>query len=126
MPVNPKTDSFGPNKFLYVDKGKSFLCIDQARQYCFMTDEGRRDSCKVLNNMQYVCEQNQPIPSFHLHEKFMVKLLQPRGSVPAICGKRIVEFSNPIWTQLLNNEWIYSSPRVRALQYYVWINPLFM
>jgi hypothetical protein len=37
----------------------------------------------------------------------MVKLLQPRGSVPPSCDKRVVEISNSVWTQLTNNEWIY-------------------
>ena len=90
--------------FIYVDTGKSFLWIDQARQYYFMTEERWKDSCKVLNNMQYVCKQNQPLFSSHLHENCMVKLLQPRGSLPTICEKRMVEISNSICTQLSNNE----------------------
>ena len=72
-----------------MDTGKSFMWIDQARLYYFMTDEEWKDSCKVLNNMQYVCKQNQPLLSSHLHENCMVKLLQPRVSVPTICEKRI-------------------------------------
>jgi len=59
-----------------------------------MMDEGWQDSCKVLNNRQYVCKQNQPLLSSHLHEYCMVKLLQPRESVSIICEKRIVEISN--------------------------------
>jgi archaellum component FlaC len=69
-------------KSLYVDTGKSFLWIEQARQYCFMTDKEWMDSCKILNAMKYVCKQNQPFLSSHLHENCMLKLLQPRGSVP--------------------------------------------
>ena len=97
-------------KFLYIDTGKSFLWGDQARQYYFMTEEGWKDSCKVLNTMQCVCKQNQPLLSSHLHGNCMVKLLQPRRSVPTICEKRIVEISNLIWTQLAKNEWIYFVP----------------
>jgi len=37
----------------------------------------------------------------------MAKLLQPRGSVPPSCDKRVVEISNSVWTQLAKNEWIY-------------------
>ena len=102
-------------KFLYVDTGKSFLWIDQARQYYFMTDEGWRDSCKILNTMQYVCKQNQPLHSSHLYENCMVKLLQPRGSVSRICEKRIVEISNSVWTQLANHEWIYFVPSSESI-----------
>ena len=102
-------------KFLYVDTGKSFLWIDQARQYYFMTDEGWKDSCKILNTLQYVCNQNQPLLSSHLHESCMVKLLQPRGSVPTSFEKRIVEISNSIWTQLINNEWIYFVPSSESI-----------
>ena len=65
-------------KFLYVDTGKSFLWIDQARQYYLLTDKGWKDSCKGLNNMQFVCKQIQPLLSSHLQENCMVKLLQPR------------------------------------------------
>ena len=65
------------SKFLYIDTVKSFLWIDQARQYYFMTDKGWMDSCKILNSMKYVCKQNQPLLSSHLHESCMVKL-QPR------------------------------------------------
>ena len=72
------------SKFLYIDTGKSFLWIDQARQYYFMTDKEWMDSCKILNSMKYVCKQNQPLLSSHLHENCMVKLLQPRGSVPPV------------------------------------------
>ena len=68
------------------------------------------DSCKILNSMKYVCKQNQPLLSSHLHENCMVKLLQPRGSVPPSCDKRVVEISNSVWTQLRNNEWIYFVP----------------
>ena len=69
-------------KFVYVDTGKSFLLIEQAGQYYFMTDKEWMNSYKILNAMKYVCKQNQPLPSSHIHENFMVKLLQPRGSVP--------------------------------------------
>ena len=106
----PTPVSLDRTKFLYVETGKSFWWIDQAHQYYCMTDEGWKDSCKVLNTMQYVCKQNQPLLSSHLHENCMVKLLQPRGTVPTICEKRIVEISNSIWTQLANNEWIYFVP----------------
>jgi hypothetical protein len=33
------------SKFLYIDTGKSFLSIDQARQFYFMTDEDWLDAC---------------------------------------------------------------------------------
>jgi len=94
------------SKFLYIDTGKSFLWIDQAWQYYFMTDREWMDSCKILNSMKYVCEQNQPLLSSHLHENCMVKLLQPRESVPPTCHKHVIEISNSVWTQLTNNEWI--------------------
>jgi len=45
----------------------------------------------------------------------MVKLLQPKGSVPTICEKRIVEISNSIWTQLANNELIYFVPSSESI-----------
>ena len=60
------------------------------------------DSCKILNAMQYVCKQNQPILSSHLHENCVVELLQPRKSVPLICDKRMVEMSSSVWTKLAN------------------------
>ena len=81
-------------KFLYIDTGMSFLWIDQARKYYFMTEKEWMDSCKILNAMSYVCKQNQPLLSSHLHDNSMDKLLQPRGTVPPSCDKRVVEISN--------------------------------
>jgi hypothetical protein len=52
---------------------------------------------------------------FPLHDNCMVKLLQPRGSVPPSCDKRIVEISNSVWTQLDNNEWIYFVPNSESI-----------
>jgi hypothetical protein len=41
----------------------------------------------------------------------MVKLLQPRITIPQICDTRIVHISHSIWTQLeKRNEWIYFIP----------------
>jgi hypothetical protein len=95
-------------KFLY-DTGKSFLWIDQARQYYFLSDKEGMENCKTLNTSFKVCKQNQPLLSSHLHENCLVKMLQPRGSVPTMC-ERIVELFNPIWTQLENNKWIHFVP----------------
>jgi hypothetical protein len=122
----PIPASLDRTKFLYVDTGKSFLWIDQARQYYFMTEEGWKDSCKILNNLQYVCKQNQPLLSSHLHENCMVNLLQPRGSVPLICEKRIVEFQIQFGLNWQIMSGFISSPRVRVLQYSVCKNPLLM
>ena len=97
-------------KFLYISTGKSFLWIDQARQYYFLTDKEGMGNCKVLNTMLHVCKQNHPLLSSHLHENCLVKMLQPRGSVPTMCEKRVVELSDSVWTQLENNEWIYFVP----------------
>jgi len=74
------------------------------------------DSCKILNAMLYVCKQNQPLLSSHLHENCTVKLLQPRGSSPPpSCDKRVVESSNSVWSQLENNEWIYFVPKSESI-----------
>jgi hypothetical protein len=45
----------------------------------------------------------------------MVKMLQPRGGVPTICEKRVVELSNSVWTQLENNEWISFVPTSESI-----------
>lgn len=75
-----------------------------------MTEKEWMDSCKILDSMSFVCKQSQPLLSSHLQDNCMVKLLQPKGSVPPSCDKRIVEISNSVWTQLANNEWIYFVP----------------
>ena len=103
------------NQYLYIEAGKPFLWIDQARQYYFLTDGEWMDSCKVLNARFYVCKQNQPLLSSHLHESCVVKLLQPRGGVPPSCDRRIVEISNSIWTKLATNEWIYFVPKSEGI-----------
>jgi hypothetical protein len=102
-------------KFLYIDTGKSFLWIDQARQYYFLSEKEVLEECKIIHPMLYVCKQNQPLLSSHLHENCLVKMLQPRGTVPTICEKRVVELSNSVWTQLENNEWIYFVPASESI-----------
>ena len=65
--------------------------------------------------MKYICKQNQPLLSSHLYENYMAKLLQPRGSVPSSCDKRVVEISNSVWTQSANKEWIYFVPLIESV-----------
>jgi hypothetical protein len=62
-------------KFVYIDTGKLFLWIDQARQYYFLTDKEGMEACKMMNSMLYVCKQKQPLLSSHLHENCLVKML---------------------------------------------------
>jgi hypothetical protein len=97
-------------RFLYLDTGNSFLWIDKAREFYFMTDRYWLNTCKELGVRLYVCNQDQPLLSSQLNGNCMVKLLQSRKSVPSSCEKRIVELSSPVWTQLENNEWIYFIP----------------
>jgi hypothetical protein len=53
----------------------------------------------------------------------MVKLLQPRGSVPPSYDKCVVEISNSVWTQL-NNEWIYFVPTSESITILCMADPL--
>jgi hypothetical protein len=107
--------SLDRNQYLYIEAGKTFLWIFQARQYYFLTDGEWMNSCRVFNARSYVCKQSQPLLSSHLHENCIVRLLQPRGSVPPSCDKRVAEISNSIWTQLANNEWIYFVPKSEGI-----------
>jgi hypothetical protein len=88
--------SLDKRQFLYIETGKPFLWVDQARQYYFLKDEGWIGSCSLLNPKSYVCKQSQPLLSSHLHQNCMVRLLQPRASVPISCDKRIVELSDSV------------------------------
>jgi hypothetical protein len=101
----PNLVPLNQTKFLFKDTGKSFLWIVPAQQYYWMTEKEWMDSCNIVS-MSYVCKQNYPLLSSHLHENCMVKLLEPRGSVLPSCDKRVVEISNSVWTQLTNNKWI--------------------
>jgi hypothetical protein len=76
--------SLDRNQFLYTGTSKAFLWSDQAKQYYFLTEEEWTGSCNLLNTRSYVCKQNQPLLSSHLHANCMVRLLQPRGSVPPV------------------------------------------
>jgi hypothetical protein len=93
-------------KFVYIDTGKSFLWTDQARQYYFLSEKEKLTECKMANPRLYVCNQNQPLLSSHLHENCLVQMLQPRGSVPAICEKRVVDLYNSVWTQMVTSGYI--------------------
>jgi len=71
-------------QFLYIVTGKPYPWIDQARQYYFLTEEEWMGSCNLVSPMSYVCKQNQPLLSSHLHENSIVKLLQPGRIVPPV------------------------------------------
>jgi hypothetical protein len=107
--------SLDRNQFLYIETNKAFLWIDQARQYYFLTDKEWGSVCISLNPKSYVCRQSHPLLSSQLHENCLVQLLQPRGSVPPSCERRVVEISHSVWTQLANNEWIYFVPKSEAI-----------
>jgi hypothetical protein len=103
------------SKFLYIDTGKSFLWLDEAGQFYFVTNKDWLDACRVLDSRSYVCKQNQPLLSSHLHENCMVTLLHPRSNITHSCDKRVVEISNSVWTQLEKNEWIYFVPTIESI-----------
>jgi hypothetical protein len=69
----------------------------------------------MIDTNVYVCKQEQPLLSSHLHDNCIVKMLQPRRTVPLICEKCVVELSNSVWTQLENNEWIYFVPNSESI-----------
>ena len=60
-------------------------------------------------------KQNHPLLSSDLHKDCTVKLLEPRGSVPPSCDKRMVKISNSVWTQLTNNIWINFVPSSKSI-----------
>jgi hypothetical protein len=80
-----------------------------------MTNECWLDPREELNIRIYVCKQDQPLLSSQVHENCMIKLLQPRESIPPSCEKRVVEISGSVWTQLRNNEWIYFIPTSKSI-----------
>jgi hypothetical protein len=44
----------------------------------------------------------------------MIKLMQPRVTIPSSCDKRVVEISNSVWTQQIMSEFILF-PQVKVL-----------
>jgi hypothetical protein len=98
-------------KFVYTESGNEILCIDQTRQYYFLTSREELRLCKVVQAKSYLCKQNQPLLNSHMQEACAVKLLLPRVSIPKICDVRVVHVEHTIWTQLeQRNEWIYFTP----------------
>jgi hypothetical protein len=100
----------GQKKFVYIDTGRSLLWVDQARQYYFLSDKASVERCTIVNTLSRVCEQVQPLLLSHLHDNFLVDMMQSRSSIPPTCERKVVELSHPVWTQLKNNEWIYVVP----------------
>ena len=108
--MTPIPVALGLKRFLYIDTAESILCLDQARQYYFMLTEQEFGLCKTMDFSSYKCKKKHPLMSSHLRESCAVKLIQPRQGIPKSSETRIVELTNTVWEQLMNNQWIYFSP----------------
>lgn len=99
------------HKFVYIETEGRVLYVDETRQYYFTTSREELSKCKSVKADSYICKQTQPLLNSHLRESCIVKLLQPRITVPQSCDTRIVSLTHPVWTQLeKRNEWIYIIP----------------
>lgn len=107
--------ALGQGKFLYINTEESILCLDQARQYYFTTNEIDLKLCKVINTETYICRQRHPLLSSHLLESCAVKMLQLRRTIPKSCETRVVQLPNTVWTELRNNVWIYFAPHTDTM-----------
>jgi hypothetical protein len=96
------------NSFLYIDVGESMLCMDRARQYYFTMKESELAQCKMLG--QNVCTQQHTLLSTATGESCAVLMLQKKETLPLECDTRLVRLSPNVWTQLINNTWIYFAP----------------
>ena len=108
--LTPIPVALGSKRFLYIDTAESILCLDQARQYYFMLTEEEFGLCKTMDFSSYICKQKHPLMSSHLRESCAVKLIQARQGIPKSCETRVVELTNTVWVQLMNNQWIYFAP----------------
>jgi hypothetical protein len=98
-------------KFVYIETEGSVLYVDETRQYYFTTNREELNKCKSVRTGSYICKQSQPLLNSHLRESSLVKMLQPRVSIPRSCDTRIVSITHPVWTKLeKRNEWIYFIP----------------
>ncbi|PNF24653.1 hypothetical protein B7P43_G18128, partial [Cryptotermes secundus] len=108
IPLPIAKDKF---KFVYIETENSILYVDETRQYYFTTSREELDKCKLMKARSFVCKQNQPLLNSHLRESCVVKLLQPRRTIPQSCDTRVVCITHTVWTQLeRRNEWIYFIP----------------
>jgi hypothetical protein len=107
--MTPIPVALGSKRFLYIDTAESILCLDQAKQYYFMLTEQEFGLCKTMDFSSYICKKKHPLMSSHLRESCAVKLIHPRQGIPKSCETRIMELTNTVWEQLMN-QWIYFSP----------------
>jgi hypothetical protein len=98
-------------RFVYIETESAILHVDETRQYYFTTDREELNKCKSAKRVSYICKQTRPLLNSHLRESCVIKLLQPRVTIPKSCDTRIVSIINPVWTKLEDrNEWIYFIP----------------
>jgi hypothetical protein len=70
---------------------------------------------KIPQSRSYMCKEDQLLLYTHFHENCVVKLLQPKRTLPNTCVKRIVELNNSVWIHLDNNEWVYFIPNTDSI-----------
>lgn len=106
----PVPVALGGGRFVYVDTGSDLLFFERARQYYFLSTERELSLCKALSKNAFVCAQRHPLLFSHFVDSCVIKMLQPRSSIPNECDTRVVHLIHTLWTPLQNNSWIYFAP----------------
>jgi hypothetical protein len=111
----PVPVALGGGRFVYVDTGSDLLFFERARQYYFLSTERELSLCKAISKNSFVCSQEHPLLFSHSVDSCVIKMLQPRSSIPKECDTRLVHLIHTLWTPLQNNSWIYFAPTTDTL-----------
>lgn len=101
--------------FVYIDVRDAVVCVDQAKQYYFSMREEELSTCKLGEPGHYVCTHQHTLLSTMNSKSCAVALIKKKDNLPPVCDTRVTKLSHTVWTQLLNNSWIFYAPQVAVV-----------
>ena len=109
VPINVPANQ---EHFLYTYVLDSVLCLDRTKQYHFTMTEDELPKRKTAEPGHYVCKHQRTLLLTLTTKSCAVTMLQMRDSLPSVYDTRLVRLSTTVWTQLVNNSWIYFTPNL--------------
>lgn len=103
------------NTFALIVPQKSFILIDNFKQYYFLYSDKDIEKCKLMYKSHYICEQNIPIHLAHVNGICEMNLFF-QNTVSHGCETKMLTIENTIFLQLAKqNSWLYVAPKNEKL-----------
>jgi hypothetical protein len=98
--------------FVYIDVREAVVCVDQAKQYYFSMREEELSTCKLGEPRHYVCIHQRTLLATPNSKSCAVALIKKGDNLSPEYDTRVTKLSHTVWTQLLNNSWIFYAPQI--------------